>query len=343
MRGFCIYAKHLGLILRSERSSRLEGRGRLGGLLTNQRARSPKFILSPSPRARAGRGGRARPSIEKFAPEFIPTLQNRLILPPPRQLAGASSGSAAPAGSVKRGTRPSFRAGVRRRPPGLSFVGRLRGASHAKAGHSFRVRDTRPEYRKGKRRRAGGGACRGPCDALGWPETIRERSSRRLAAVPEGPRSQDDPTPDGKVRANKDRSRTPWFRCVCFLHATGRTGPGRPSFLPSPCVGNGGGGFGAGRLLWRHSWSCIAPIPAPPGLRLKLCQIPSFEKTFLVGLLLTCNRRSTLQTAIRAQAALESLATEGLIHCHSFCLKSLTHAGGSELCSFWPFTRLTCL
>jgi hypothetical protein len=48
---------------------------------------------------------------------------------------------------------------------------------------------------------------RGRLEARGQRGAARERSGRRLAAAPKGPRSQDDPTPDGKVRANKDRSR----------------------------------------------------------------------------------------------------------------------------------------
>ncbi len=146
---------------------------------------SPEPLTQPLP-AHARGEGQSAAFIENFAAQSIPTPKTSLILPPPRQLAGASSGSAAPAGSVKRGTRPSFRAGLRRRPPGLSFVGRLRDASHAKAGQNIRARNTRPEYRKGKRRRAGGGACRGPCDALCWRQASRERSGRGLAVVPDG-------------------------------------------------------------------------------------------------------------------------------------------------------------
>jgi hypothetical protein len=111
---------------------------------------------------------------------------------------------------------------------------------------------------------------RGRLEARGQRGAARERSGRRLASAPKGPRSQDDPTPDGKVRANKDRSRDAHAPMRFFFTLSAKRGRG----VPASCIASRRKSAAGNSALVRSS-ATLVELHRPPPLAPPRRQSPS--------------------------------------------------------------------
>jgi hypothetical protein len=160
----------------------------------------------------------------------------------PRQLAGASSGSAAPAGSVKGGTTTLVPSGNPAPPAGPSpSRGGCADQSAQRLGIVFRpqraARVPKGKAPAGRRRRMRTLATR----PNGF-KTVRERSGGRLAAVSDGRKATGWLWSGPKRRARiKTAAGTPWPRCA--ISSRFRPNGAGASRLPdhAPRRKNGGG------------------------------------------------------------------------------------------------------
>jgi hypothetical protein len=191
-------------------------------------------------------------------PNLSPSLEPPLSYPRLANLQGRRQGRRRRRGRLKAGRRPSFRPGIRRRPPGLLLCGeaawrhpRKGWAQFPRPLHTARV--PKGKAPAGRRRRMRTLASR-PKRFRHVPKKVpdffdqkllKQRSGKEAAAVwrpcRTGERPQDGSGPARKgAREQRPRPGRLGPERKQF-HALGRTGPGRPGFLNQPAPENGGG------------------------------------------------------------------------------------------------------